>query len=731
MVLVGFGLTGPVAAQMDRDGPGLDSADVWHTASAWRERGPTAAPSAASIVAAAHAELMMGRHARARAILDENPVPDSTLGGAAARIYAIALYRDGEHRAAGDLFVRAGLAASGLRAGVLLAQGAEAYEAAGDLQNQERYYSMAAEELPSIAGWLALREARATSDTAEALSLLRLVPSEGWLLAGAARADILLAAGDTLGAIFALAKIERYGGAAQLAWASGDLARGRDLAYRALRSRDSSQARPAGDLALEHYAPQTLDEYSSLARVLSRYRRASDAVELMQHAVATVDSSAPTLMLLARLHAAAGNRWGAVEVYHRAAGLGEDESPEAEYQRARQLMSLKQTSRAQKVLRAFVAEYPAHARTPVALYLVGDLDQDAGRRRTADSIYKVVAEAWPDVSIASQARLRLAAHAIVRGDTTEAVTYFRAEAQHDGAEARASRYQLARLLLATGDSASALREWVALAQDDSVGYYGTMARRAAEMAPPNFVSPDGYSSSPDARDALGRLDLLEAIGLDPEADALIGALVDTARWNVDQLLEIGEGLNSRGHTIEGIRLGWRLTSELTLNHPRVVRMIFPFPYRNLVEREAGKFDLDPFLVAGLIRQESAFDPHALSRAGARGLMQLMPSTARGLARRFGIEWDNSLLVVPDANVHVGTAHLAALVRQYEGQLVPSLAAYNAGGRAVARWLRFPEAKDAFLFVERIPYRETRGYVRTLLRNRELYAALYGDGLPVQ
>lgn len=117
-------------------------------------------------------------------------------------------------------------------------------------------------------------------------------------------------------------------------------------------------------------------------------------------------------------------------------------------------------------------------------------------------------------------------------------------------------------------------------------------------------------------------------------------------------------------------------------------------------------------------------PDATSRAGARGLMQLMPSTASHVARRIGVSWNRSLLGVADANLHVGAAHLSALLRRYDGDPVAALAAYNAGGRPVSRWLRFPEAADPHLFVERIPYLETREYVKTVLRNLELYRALY-------
>jgi soluble lytic murein transglycosylase len=161
----------------------------------------------------------------------------------------------------------------------------------------------------------------------------------------------------------------------------------------------------------------------------------------------------------------------------------------------------------------------------------------------------------------------------------------------------------------------------------------------------------------------------------------------------------------------------------------VLRIIFPWPHRDLLEREAAEFNLDPFLLVALVRQESAFDADATSRAGARGMMQLMPATARGLARQLHVDWNSTFLGVADANVHLGAAHLAQMLRQYD-EVVLALAAYNAGGSRVRRWMRYPEARagDWFSFTERIPFPETRGYVQTLLRNRELYRALYGKSI---
>jgi soluble lytic murein transglycosylase len=105
-------------------------------------------------------------------------------------------------------------------------------------------------------------------------------------------------------------------------------------------------------------------------------------------------------------------------------------------------------------------------------------------------------------------------------------------------------------------------------------------------------------------------------------------------------------------------------------------------------------------------------------------MQLMPPTAREVARRSGVDWDEGLLTIADANLHLGATHLAGLLRHYDGRVVPTLAAYNAGGTPVRRWLRSFGGDDQVQFIEKVPYVETRGYLRTVLRNLALYRALY-------
>jgi soluble lytic murein transglycosylase len=152
--------------------------------------------------------------------------------------------------------------------------------------------------------------------------------------------------------------------------------------------------------------------------------------------------------------------------------------------------------------------------------------------------------------------------------------------------------------------------------------------------------------------------------------------------------------------------------------------VYPWPNRDAVRAEAAEFQLDPALFAGLVRQESVFDAEARSPAGARGLAQLLPTTAAQLARGLDVAFAPDWLAVPDLNLHLGAAHLARLLARYAPRVDAAIAAYNAGTRPVDRWLERHDGTDPDEFLELIPYRETRAYVRSVLRNRALYAALY-------
>jgi soluble lytic murein transglycosylase len=157
-------------------------------------------------------------------------------------------------------------------------------------------------------------------------------------------------------------------------------------------------------------------------------------------------------------------------------------------------------------------------------------------------------------------------------------------------------------------------------------------------------------------------------------------------------------------------------------------LLYPQPYAEFVESGAQRSGLEPTLLYGLMRQESLFRADAGSAAGALGLMQLMPDTARRTAQLAGLPAPHREdLFDPQTNITLGAAHLRSLVDRFNGHLVVALAGYNAGSRAAERWL--PERPlDSDIWVENIPYNETREYVQRVLWHSIVFAWLRnGEG----
>jgi soluble lytic murein transglycosylase len=159
------------------------------------------------------------------------------------------------------------------------------------------------------------------------------------------------------------------------------------------------------------------------------------------------------------------------------------------------------------------------------------------------------------------------------------------------------------------------------------------------------------------------------------------------------------------------------------------RYAYPLPWRKELEEFSGAQGIDPFLMAGLIRQESEFDPRVVSYANAHGLSQIMPPTGRELARRLGIpRYSNALLFNPTINIRMGTFHLKNMFNYFGEQWEETIASYNAGMGRVSGWLklRTQPFREPAEWVETIPLDQTRGYVQSVLRNADFYRRLYVD-----
>jgi soluble lytic murein transglycosylase len=158
-------------------------------------------------------------------------------------------------------------------------------------------------------------------------------------------------------------------------------------------------------------------------------------------------------------------------------------------------------------------------------------------------------------------------------------------------------------------------------------------------------------------------------------------------------------------------------NSLTLNY-RLIKYIFPVSYLNMIEKNSN--NLDPLIVISLIRQESAFNPDATSRVGAKGLMQLMPATAKRFNRRVRVNHLNN----PQINVSLGSKYLKQLFTRFDGNLIYTLASYNAGESRIDRWKKeIFRNDDPLATIESIPFEETRNYVKLIYRNKFFYSLL--------
>jgi soluble lytic murein transglycosylase len=157
------------------------------------------------------------------------------------------------------------------------------------------------------------------------------------------------------------------------------------------------------------------------------------------------------------------------------------------------------------------------------------------------------------------------------------------------------------------------------------------------------------------------------------------------------------------------------------------QILFPVHYLEQVVQETKRNSLDPYLVLPLILQESAFNPRALSRANAHGLMQVVPATGRLVARQLRLRRPSpAQMFDPSLNLRLGSAFFASLLREFDGAEEKALASYNAGPDRVRAWAAEGKYADAAEFIESIPFSETRSYVKIILRDRWFYKRLYGN-----
>lgn len=166
---------------------------------------------------------------------------------------------------------------------------------------------------------------------------------------------------------------------------------------------------------------------------------------------------------------------------------------------------------------------------------------------------------------------------------------------------------------------------------------------------------------------------------------------------------------------------------LTLGLKAAGRLLYPLPNSKLIYYYADINNIDPYLLAAVIKTESNFNSMAESPKGARGLMQIMPETAEWVSRQMG---DNNfqpyMLYMPEANIKIGSWYMQNLLQEFNGDVILMLAAYNGGRGNVKKWLASRNWTGEQRTLDQIPYRETREFVRKVLWTQKIYRHLYGS-----
>jgi soluble lytic murein transglycosylase len=364
-----------------------------------------------------------------------------------------------------------------------------------------------------------------------------------------------------------------------------------------------------------------------------------------------------------------------------------------------------------------------------ALFLFGDLATDEREDALARATFLDLARRYPTSSWAAEARFRAAIIAFVADSARSAAAELddlRARYPHD--EVTAALYWAGRAWERAGDQERARTRWREATARDPLSYYGVLsASRLGDGggAVRRFMSlRDTVPAEPALDSPMARAEALERLDMREEAEHEYRWAERAAGASRARVVATAAAFAEHGMGARAIALARKVASDGPARDVALYRLLYPLAYHDALVAEAERHRLDASLIAALIRQESQFNPAATSHAGARGLMQVMPDVAQQVAAASDFPyWATALLYQPDVSIQLGTAHLADLMREYDRE-EHVLAAYNAGRARVARWLSKHGAADAEVFVERIPFKETRDYVRIVLRNRVIYRTLY-------
>ena len=494
-------------------------------------------------------------------------------------------------------------------------------------------------------------------------------------------------------------------------------------------------------------------------KILMKERR-YNAAELYIH---TIDLSKLDVELQAKLliqRARALDRINrdkeAIRVYRRVAEkFAKTKSrPQAIYYMARLQWNIGNGNIAMNLMDSVAAEYPKHKRTPNALYVSGRIDDKNGNRENAIRKWMRVVNEYPESDIAPTCLWNVGWSHYRQKDYLKAQKIFAlfAEKYPDADEFKKVLYWHGRAMIDGGGRGGKIEQFEKLTKEFPNSYYAILVEDGMdnslyrqmirfypnedmldEILERNIVaSVEKYQKKPELdrtqQWALYSSQNWVSLGFRERAKPLLDMLADGMEPKNGHLIWLGYQYYRAGLYSD---MFWRLdmvmaTRDVDDNQKQfLTNVMYPVPHWKTIRSVAESYNVDPMLVLAVMRQESRFDTEVISRADARGLMQIIPPTGKRISKQLSMnDYSDELLHDPQVNIRMGVFYLSTLLRRTGGELAPALASYNAGMRVVKKWLKKQPYDDVTKFIETIPYPETRGYVKNVLRNYGVYQDIY-------
>ncbi|MGA9522262.1 MAG: transglycosylase SLT domain-containing protein [Myxococcaceae bacterium] len=406
---------------------------------------------------------------------------------------------------------------------------------------------------------------------------------------------------------------------------------------------------------------------------------------------------------------------------------------EAAWTRARRALKKSDRERAHALMLDVAKSWPKERVADDALYLAGWLDLQESRFDAAVEVFGLFEKQFPRSSRLDEALWFKSLAQLRKSD------FAGAQATLKGLMAKFPRsslvpqakYWAARATQLSGAKGEAVApEYIALIETFPGSFYALMSQ--ARLRELGQKPPAPFPSKPAALEAevptsLEKAVLLAKAGLFRDANEEVDTQLARVR-GAEQALTFGHALQRLGEYGPAYALAARYLWGAAYGEKKAeaIALLYPRAFRTAVEREAKANGIPAYLVWAIMRRESAFRPDVYSSANARGLMQIIPPTAEQIARKLGdVPPPPDALYAPEVNIRFGAWYLSKLSERF-GHPALTAAAYNAGPNAVVGWMKDAGKLPLDLFVELIPYKETRGYVKQVVTDYHLYQQLYAD-----